>query len=266
MGAIDMGNKVYFGYNMDVESFAEDRIPITPIRLSSTKYFGWESAMTETIKQPTTPILLKDLGNMYPTATSKTKYRYGIYLCQCGVEFRVLTASITSGHTRSCGCHNRQQTTTHGLTKHPLYGVWRNMVTRTTNQNNPSFKEYGGRGISVCDEWRNNPQAFFDWAYENGYTPDLSIDRIDNNMGYYPNNCRWTTRTVQARNTRKIMATNTSGYRGVSFHKDRKKWTAQIRINDKTKYLGCFSTALEAAATYDRFVIENNLEHTKNGV
>jgi len=268
-----MVSKAYFCYNGYVENFAEvEFYKKNPSKANSTSAKFFVSGRTTMLEnnQPTTPILIEDLGYLYPTETSKQKKRYAVYQCQCGAEFRAETANVKNGATKSCGCYNRQviieRSTTHGLTKHPLYSFWRGMITRTTNKKERSFKNYGARGIFVCDEWRNSPQAFFDWAYENGYTPDLSIDRIDNDSGYSPENCRWTTRTVQTRNTRKIRVNNTSGYRGVSFSKDRKKWEAGIRINNKQKHLGRFESAIEAAAAYDIYIIENNLEHTKNGV
>ena len=88
--------------------------------------------------------------------------------------------------------------------RHPrLYNVWRTMVNRCGNPKHPKYRIYGARGIEVCDEWRNNPNAFLDWSLANGYKPGLQIDRLDNNGGYGPSNCRWTTPKEQARNTRR---------------------------------------------------------------
>ena len=90
----------------------------------------------------------------------------------------------------------------HHLTNHPLYSVWINMKGRCYNPNDKSFKDYGGRGIRVCDEWINNFIAFYEWSMTNGYKKNLSIDRIDVNGNYEPSNCRWATIDVQSNNKR----------------------------------------------------------------
>ena len=126
------------------------------------------------------------------------------------------------------------------------------------------FVIYGNRGIVICDEWKNDFMSFYDWSLKNGYTKELSIDRIDNDKGYNPINCRWTIKTIQSRNTRKLRTNNTSNYRGVYFNKTANKWQSQIVVNCKKIYLGLIDTALEGAKAYDRYVLDNNLEHTLN--
>lgn len=91
----------------------------------------------------------------------------------------------------------------HGMSKHPLYSVRKGMISRTTNPNYEHFSEYGGRGIKVCKEWMEKPSSFFNWALSNGYKRGLSIDRIDVNGNYCPENCRWVTQKEQTRNTRR---------------------------------------------------------------
>ena len=98
------------------------------------------------------------------------------------------------------------------------------------------------------------------------YEEGLTIDRIDNDKGYSKENCRWTTKSQQSRNTRQIMSTNTSGYRGVVFHKQRQKWIAQINVLDKHIHIGIFDNKLDAAIAYDTYVIEHNLGHILNNV
>ena len=98
--------------------------------------------------------------------------------------------------------------TTHGLHKHPLNQKWRDMKDRCTNKNNKYYYRYGGRGIKVCDEWKNDFLEFYNWAILNGWTKGLTIERIDNNKGYYPENCYFATIQQQNRNTSRNVVYN----------------------------------------------------------
>lgn len=213
-------------------------------------------------------LLLKDLGMLYFTEKSKRKYRFGLYKCYCGVEFKTVIRNVKTGQTRSCGCYNRQlikkTNITHGLSRHRLYRVWSVMLDRCQNKNNKGYENYGGRGIKVCDRWKTDFVSFYNWAIDNGYKEGLSIDRINNDLGYSPDNCRWATKKVQSRNTRRIMITNKSGHRGVCWNKRYNKWVARISVNKKRIHLGYFEDKIEAAKAYDKYIIENNLEHTRN--
>lgn len=126
--------------------------------------------------------------------------------CECGKTSTPDHRSLLTGGTVSCGCHRSEifvkRNTTHGLTHCKLMKVWIGLRQRITNPNSRRFDSYGGRGINVCDEW-SDFAVFSKWAIENGYAEGLSIDRIDNNGDYCPNNCRWTTDYVQSRNTRR---------------------------------------------------------------
>ena len=198
----------------------------------------------------------------FPTTNSKLIKRYGLYKCFCGKEFKVATSDIKSGNTKSCGCINER----HGLVNHRLYNTWAQMIQRCTNENNQAYKRYGGRGITVFDEWRDNFTNFYNWAIKNGYKENLSIDRIDNYNGYNPSNCRWATTTTQARNKRVIQSNNTSGYRGVYFNKTLNKYYARICVDYKRILIGYFESSLEAAEAYDFYVFSRGLQHTDNGL
>ena len=208
---------------------------------------------------------IEDLGTMFPTENSKYKHRYGLYKCGfCGTEFRACIHSINQGKTKSCGCYSKQLTkernTKHGFGYTRLYSIWKDIKRRTLNPKYKRYLDYGGRGITICDEWLDI-HNFYNWAMENGYEENkgLSIDRIDNDGNYCPENCRWTTPTIQSRNQR-IYKNNTSGYRGVYFSKNQGKYKAQICVNKKRIHLGHFLTAVEGAIAYNNYIIENNLE------
>ena len=208
-------------------------------------------------------ILLQDLGMLYPNENSKNKVRYGIFQCVCNSEFKAQVQDVKRKHTTSCGCLKNKSKITHNLTKHKLYNIWRNIKDRCTNIKHKSYNDYGGRGITICDEWKTYI-PFGEWARANGYQDNLTIDRIDVNGNYEPSNCRWVDNFVQARNTRKLPKNNTSGYRGVSLHKITNKWSAIIGVNKKKIKIGYFKTAEEGARAYDKYVIDNNLEHPTN--
>jgi hypothetical protein len=130
--------------------------------------------------------------------------------CDCGNIKILPTRYLTSGDTQSCGClkkqlisdYNTNTKTTHGLSESRIYRTWINMRDRCYNPKYKQFDNYGGRGITVCDDWNNNFENFNKWALENGYKDNLTIDRIDNDKGYCPENCRWITIQEQSHNKR----------------------------------------------------------------
>lgn len=206
------------------------------------------------------PTLLQDLGMQYPTKTSTYKTRFGTYKCHCGNTFKATTGKVKNGDIKGCGCL-KGASITHGKSKHTIYTVWSNMLKRCSNKED---KNYGGRGITVCERWTDVNNFINDMAPK--YKRGLTIDRIDNDKGYSPENCRWVTPQIQGRNTRKLCSTNTSGYRGVSWHKSTKMYRARICVDKKDIHIGLFESKDRAAEAYDKYVIDSNLEHTVNGV
>lgn len=134
-----------------------------------------------------------------------TKHRQLVYKCQCdcGNTVTVRGYKLRSGHTKSCGClRHEKYALKHGKRHTRLYSIWLNMKDRCCNKNTPRYNDYGSRGIVVCDEWKNDFMTFHNWAMENGYRDDLTIDRINNDGNYEPGNCKWSTPKQQANNTR----------------------------------------------------------------
>lgn len=140
--------------------------------------------------------------------TNKTGHVEYFWLCKCscGKTLLVRAQALKSGNTASCGCYRRwlrtKNNTTHGLTNTKLYRVWQGIKDRCYRENCKGFKNYGGRGIRMDDRWRISFQSFYEWAIANGYREGLTIERVDNNGNYEPNNCKFIPRSQQSRNRR----------------------------------------------------------------
>ncbi|WP_333604079.1 hypothetical protein [Lactobacillus acetotolerans] len=128
---------------------------------------------------------------------------YWLFKCDCGNYKIISGAGVRNGHSRSCGCgiveSDKKRFTKHGNSKTKLYKVWVAMRKRCRSVNDKDYANYGKRGIRVCDDWKEF-KNFKDWSIKNGYRGGLSIDRIDVDSGYNPNNCRWVDDTIQANN------------------------------------------------------------------
>lgn len=149
--------------------------------------------------------------------------------CECGNETIVNGAKLKNGHTKSCGCGSAGNHISHGKTGTRIYRIWQAMKSRCSNTDIPAYKDYGGRGISVCKEWESDFVCFYNWAISNGYDDNLSIDRIDVNGNYEPSNCRWTTKKEQAINTRKFKLFTFNGESHTL-----KEWCEILNINYRT--------------------------------
>lgn len=139
-------------------------------------------------------------------AENKDKRTMWLCKCDCGNEKIIGGKDITSGKTKSCGCMTREITiknnTKHNLSGTRLYSIWNGMIGRCYRKKNSEYKNYGGRGISICKEWKDDFVKFYNWANNNGYMDTLSIDRIDVNGNYEPTNCKWANQIQQMNNTR----------------------------------------------------------------
>lgn len=160
-------------------------------------------------------------GRLLVKRKSTEKNKYGVLLweclCDCGNIVNLLTSSIKSGNTQSCGCLSRdnliqrnKDNATHGLSRTPIYITWGGIVQRCTNPTDSHFPDYGGRGISICDRWRNSFENFYaDMGPKPG--PEYSIERSNNNGDYEPGNCIWVTKSEQNNNRRDNVIINYNG-------------------------------------------------------
>lgn len=168
-------------------------------------------------------------------------------ICECGKEGVYVLAALKSGKTKSCGCYNKDRMTTHGMHNTRQYQTWADMKTRCDNIKHKWYSEYGGRGISYDEKW-SSFEAFWE-DMEDGYSDELTLDRIDNNGHYCKENCRWVTSDYQSHNQRKSKNAKNK-YLGVTIY-DNGKAFARIKMKGRNLTLGTFSTGEVAAKAYD---------------
>jgi len=217
--------------------------------------------------------LIKDLGMKYPTKNSKVKHRYGLYECkECFKHEEKITNNVRKGNIEYCadcalinrsGNKSRKDLNINlsRMSNHKLYDTWSTMLYRCDNDSKNGYKD---RGIKVSDEFRNiSIWLKYVESLDNAYKEYYSIDRINNNKNYERGNLRWASKSTQTRNTRRLYAHNTSGYRCVTLQPNG-RWRARLKINGSCVSVGSYDYPWTAAYAYDSYVINNNLEHTKN--
>lgn len=178
-----------------------------------------------------------------PESHKPNRKSYGLFLCDCGAS-KVLRCDIfLSGKQQTCGCFWISESYEFSLRNHKMVECYKSMLARCYNKKNPSYPDYGGRGIKVCEEWHNISNFFSDM--ESTHSEDLSLDREDVNGDYSPENCYWRDHSWQMYNKRQS-SINTSGKTGVSFYKKDCDWEAYITVNNKKIGLGRYSTFEDA--------------------
>lgn len=179
--------------------------------------------------------------------------------CECGKEDIVRLDELKRGKRLMClECGYKHQGESIRTDKEALYDIWRGMRKRCNNKNHMAYNRYGGRGITVCEEWNNKFEPFYNWAINNGFQQGLSIDRINSDGNYEPNNCRWATQRQQVIN-RGVQCNNKTGYAGIRQCKNG-KYSSHIKVNYKTMSLGTFNTKQEALNARNQYIINNKLD------
>ena len=164
-------------------------------------------------------------------------------VCDCGKETIANAHNLKTGHTRSCGCLNHKKK---NIDNKRLYSIWKNMRCRCYRTNNIGYRNYGAKGVGICEDWLHDFNSFAKWALENGYEENLTIDRIDVNGNYEPSNCRWSNNEVQQNNKRNCV---------YIFHDGKTQTIAQWAREKKIPY-----STLSYRLTIANWDIESALE------
>lgn len=174
-------------------------------------------------------------------------------VCKCGSEQVIQTSTINAGTSQSCGCLKaellRERETTHGMSHNRTWKTWQAMLTRCRDVNNPGYEKYGAVGKDCCARWDTRKGGSFENFLEDmGERPKgMTLDRINGNLGYSPENCRWATNSIQGYN-QKLRSTNKSGISGVWWDTPRGKWQVYIRKDYERINLGSYFSFLDACA------------------
>lgn len=211
--------------------------------------------------------IIKELPHNKVLSCNQTQ-RVFLCKCDCGIIKPIKLAYLRIGDTLSCGCYNKKVLTyfKHGYTKSEkkLYELWARIKSRCYNHNSLDYPSYGGRGIFMYEQWIEDSKSFIDYVKQlpNFGIPNYSIDRINNNNGYVPDNLRWADSFTQALN-RRIKVTNTSGYVGISFNKEKRKYVTTINVKGVNIYLGAYLTIKDALFIRNNYILTHDLFNQK---
>lgn len=209
-------------------------------------------------------MIIKDLGMMYPDkGTGKRKRRFCLVQCSivgCDNEYKAETSIyVNKGwgkYCKKCGNKIRNDAhSTHMLTGTKEYTIWGNIKSRCNNTNAPNYHRYGGRGIKLSEVWENDFPSFYEYIVNlDSYGKlDYSLDRIDNDKGYYKGNLRWADNSTQSYNQEQQITV------GVNFHNTHKKFRCYVNIQGKQKQLGMFTSQIEAGIYRNNYIKQHNI-------
>lgn len=182
--------------------------------------------------------------------------------CDCGNYTKVSTGNVKQGRVKSCGCLSHVGNPKHNLNGTRIYRIYKHMINRCYRPNVPAYPDYGGRGITVCKAWRENILNFYKWAMKNGYQDNLSLDRKNNNRGYTPQNCRWTTSKEQSNNKRSNLEVT---YNGKT--QTLSEWCEELSLNYSkiyTRIVRGWDVADALEYDYDARIIKRGKEYYEN--
>ncbi len=174
--------------------------------------------------------------------------------CDCG-KITYLKAGQIGTNTNSCGCYKIESHRTHNESKTRLYNIWCMMKARCYRKSSGSYSNYGARGITVCEEWKNSYESFKEWALENGYADNLSIDRIDCNGNYCPENCRWADNSTQVNNRRPFGKIPITGI----IQMKNGVYLGQVTVNGKRIHCGSSMDLNVAIKKRNEYIKSHNL-------